>query len=280
MDEFLIHLFALSLGGGVIGLGLMGLARATRSRYAARWRCVVWLLLCARLAIPLSLMPRDIAPVQIQTPSLDRPVVATAAPSNAPSAEHAQISNPEMQPQEISWQAPSFVPVICVVWAIGTVGVLLWSVASHLRLRRYLRRWSKLVTEPSICERYQTQAHRLKITRIPPLVYCPGLKIPMLAGVLRPVLMLPEHMEADDMLDCALLHELIHYRRKDIWLKVVAVLATSVHWFNPLVWLMERQVEQDMELACDETALAVLPPEEHRAYGETILRAAAQAKEP
>ncbi|WP_158099420.1 M56 family metallopeptidase [Pseudoflavonifractor sp. An85] len=269
MDEFLLGLFTLSLGGSVLVLAIMGLSRLTRSRYAARWRCVVWLLLCLRLAVPLVFTFPHTTPVQIPAPALDRPVAATAPPSSQPLPTLPE----EAQDQT---QSLSIAQVLCVVWAVGVGGVFLWSVGSHLRLRRYLKRWSIPVSDQVICNRYHAQAQRCNANRVPPLVHCPGLQVPMLAGVVHPVLMLPEHVEANQMLDYALLHELIHYRRKDICLKVVAIWAAAIHWFNPLVWLMVRQVEQDMELACDEAALTVLPPQEHRAYGETILRAAAQ----
>lgn len=273
MDEFLLGLFTLSMGGSVLGLAIMGLSRLTRSRYAARWRCVVWLLLCLRLSLPLVFPTQGTAPVQIPAPTLDRPVIATSAPTTPPSTQPLTPLQPEVQDQEFSL---SIAQVFCVVWAVGASGVLLWSVGSHFRLRRYLKRWSIPVTNQDICDRYHTQAQRCNITRLPLLVHCPGLQVPMLAGVVHPVLMLPEHVEPNQMLDYALLHELIHHRRKDIWLKVVAIWAAAIHWFNPLVWLMIRHVEQDMELACDEAALAILPLQEHRSYGETILHAAAQ----
>lgn len=269
MDEFLLGLFTLSLGGSVLGLAIMGLSRLTRSRYAARWRCVVWLLLCLRLAVPLVSPFQRAAPVQISAPTWDNPVVATAPPSSQP----LPILPEKAQNHK---QSLSIAQVLCAVWATGVIGVLLWNVGSHFRLRRYLKRWSTPVTDQDICDQYHAQAQRCNATRVPPLVYCPGLLVPMLAGVVHPVLMLPEHAEPNQMLDYALLHELTHYRRKDIWLKVVAVWTTAIHWFNPLVWLMVRHIEQDLELACDETALAVLPPQEHHAYGETILHAATQ----
>lgn len=273
MDEFLLGLFTLSLGGSVLGLAIMGLSRLTRTRYAARWRCVVWLLLCLRLAVPLVSPFQRAAPVQIPAPTLDRPVIATSAPTVPPSTQPLHPPQPEAQDQAYSL---SITQVLCVVWAVGASGVLLWSVGSHFRLQRYLKRWSIPVTNQDICDQYHAQAQRCNATHVPLLVHCPGLPIPMLAGVIRPVLMLPEHVEPNQMLNYALLHELIHHRRKDIWLKVVTTLAAAIHWFNPLVWLMVRHVEQDMELACDEAALAILPPQEHRAYGETILHAAAQ----
>lgn len=84
MDECLMDLFALSLGGGVVALVLMGVARLTRARYAAKWRGVIWALLCLRLIILLPLVPQVRAPVQMTVPQMDRPVAVSAAPTVAP----------------------------------------------------------------------------------------------------------------------------------------------------------------------------------------------------
>ncbi len=78
--------------------------------------------------------------------------------------------------------------------------------------------------------------------------------------------------------DRALLHELTHFRRHDIWLKSLCLLVRSIHWFNPAVWYMAHLIERDTELGCDEEALRHLPPEEHAAYGETILHAVERLK--
>ena len=84
MDEILMDLFALYLGGGVVALVLMGVARATRARYAAKWRCLIWTLLCLRLIILLPLVPQVQAPVQMTVPQIDRLVAVSAAPSVTP----------------------------------------------------------------------------------------------------------------------------------------------------------------------------------------------------
>ena len=74
-------------------------------------------------------------------------------------------------------------------------------------------------------------------------------------------------------LNCSLLHELTHCRRRDIWLKTLAMWVNALHWFNPLAWYMVRAVERDTELACDEDVLRRLPAEQRAAYGRTILSA-------
>ena len=81
MSDFLIHLAALSLGGGAVALILMLTARFTHARYAARWRCWVWLVLCLRLAVPLPLLPdRPAQQAPIQLPVVEDRVVLRPAP--------------------------------------------------------------------------------------------------------------------------------------------------------------------------------------------------------
>ena len=273
MDEILMDLFALSLGGGVVALVLMGVARVTRARYAAKWRCVIWALLCLRLIILLPLVPQVQAPVQMTVPQIDRPVAVSAAPTVAPDGGTSSLLRPDEREE-----APGLTMshIVSGVWLLGMCGVLVWSGVSHMRLRRYLRRWATVETREEVCCRYAAQAQRLNLKRVPKLLACPGLEVPMLTGLVVPALMLPQVASPENGLDYALLHELIHYRRREIWLKALVMLSVSVHWFNPVMWLMVRQVDRDIELACDEMALTVLPEEERLAYGETILQAAAR----
>jgi len=273
MDEILMDLFVLSLGGGVVALVLIGVARVTRARYAAKWRCVIWALLCLRLIILLPLVPQVQAPVQMTVPQIDRPVAVSAAPTVAPDGGASSLLRPDGKEEA---PALTLSHIVGGVWLLGMCGVLVWSGVAHMRLRRYLRRWASVETREEVCCRYAAQAQRLNLKRVPKLLACPGLEVPMLTGLVAPALMLPQDASSEDGLDYALLHELIHYRRRDIWLKALVMLTVSVHWFNPVMWLMVRQVDRDIELACDEMALTVLPEEERLAYGETILQAAAR----
>ena len=77
-----------------------------------------------------------------------------------------------------------------------------------------------------------------------------------------------------------LLHELTHFRRRDIWLKTISLWVNALHWFNPLMWYMVRLVERDTELACDEDTLRRLPQDAYSAYGQTILAAVARLHNP
>ena len=291
MGEFLQHLTALSLGGGLVILVLMLAARLTGSRYAARWRCWVWLLLCLRLAVPLPLLPEfpaQRAPIQLPAVE-DRVVLQPAQPPAVSASEPSPETQPTPDPAPDT-PAPGAVPeetfslpasqILFALWLAGMAGVLVWGVVSHLRFLRYLRRWAAPVGEPEVLSLYNALGDKLGLDRRPRLLSCPGLSVPMLAGMFRPVLLLPEERPAGDALKYSLLHELTHYRRWDIWRKALALWVRAVHWFNPLVWLAVRWMDRDLELSCDEGALKLLPPEEHAAYGRTILEAVSALSKP
>ena len=197
----------------------------------------------------------------------------TAAPgdSAAPAAPAAQ------QPS-----APAFTlslsQLLFLLWLLGAAAVLVWAAVSHLRLLRYLRRWAGPVREPDTLRLFNQIGDQLHLYARPALRRCQGLQVPMLAGVLSPVLLLPEEGLDPQALRYSILHELTHFRCRDIWLKTLALWVRVIHWFNPLVWLMSGAIERDTELACDEASLAQLPRTEHAAYGRTILAAAQRVK--
>lgn len=298
MTDFLFHLGALSLGGGLVGLILMAAGLLTRSRYAARWRCWGWLLLCLRLAIPLPFSFPNVqvrAPIQISSPSLERPSelpftagrpfqnavqspVSPISSSDGESTSPSISSSPNSSAPQDSKPTVYFSQILTGVWLLGVAAILAWNLTGHWRLKRFLKRWASPVQDFQLVPLYNAMGDELGLDRRPKLMTCPGLAAPMLAGLFHPMLLLPEQPLSPKELEYALLHELTHYRRRDIWLKALALWVRAVHWFNPLVWLMDRAIERDTELSCDEAVLRRLPPEEHAAYGKTILSAVERLK--
>lgn len=97
---------------------------------------------------------------------------------------------------------------------------------------------------------------------------------PVLAGIIRPRIILPR--EADpDQLEYILLHERVHRRRRDNLWRMVAITAACIHWFNPLSWVFLKIFLNDCELACDETAVKLLGDDERKRYAHTLLDYAA-----
>ena len=294
MDEFLRALGALSLGGALAALILMAAGRLTRSRYTPRWRCWAWWLLCLRLAMPLPLLPlpsQPQPPIQLPAPALEQPVQLPALRPGADAqpgpAEGAGSLQPPGRPEGRSEGEASvgaaggsgpltLSQLLFGLWLLGAAGVLTVNLAAHLRFCRYLRRWSRPVTDPELLRLYNILGDRLRLDGRPRLITCPGAPVPRLAGLFSPVLLLPQPPPGPGSARYPLLHELHHYRRRDIWLKGLSLWVCALHWFNPAVWLMSGAIRRDTELACDEAALGSLPRQEYAAYGSAILEAAAR----
>ncbi|MDR1615606.1 MAG: DUF4825 domain-containing protein, partial [Syntrophomonadaceae bacterium] len=103
---------------------------------------------------------------------------------------------------------------------------------------------------------------------------------PMLMGLFNPVIVLPERQYTETQLRNILIHELTHLRKKDILVKWLSVIACSLHWFNPLAWLVRREIDRACELACDEEVIRKLDVSGKQFYGDTLIAVAADIKMP
>lgn len=288
MADWLLRLLSLSAGGALAILLLLVIERLAGLRYAAKWRCLAWLLLCLRLGVTLTLSMNPIAPaapIRVEVPAdavIYQPVAKqTERTPTAP--QPSQVAPVQPQEHDAADSTPQRRSVklseaLFVLWALGAAGVLGWAIIGHIRFSRYLRRWGTPITEGGVWDVLNDWKAALGLRMVPRLLTCPGLDTPMLAGLLHPCLLLPSEPMDDTRLRHALLHELTHYKRHDIAFKALVLWVCALHWFNPAVWFMRRTVERDLELACDDAALRVLPESERASYGNTVLQAATGKK--
>ena len=118
---------------------------------------------------------------------------------------------------------------------------------------------------------------RLADARCPiPVVVSDAAQGPMLLGALRPVIVLPRAAYTEEELGIVLAHEMLHYRRKDLSYKMLALFAQAAHWYNPLVVLLARQLNYFCELSVDERMAANMDGAGRKLYGEIILQALAK----
>lgn len=288
MLDFLAAVFpqvlGVSLTTGLVIAGLLLATPALAGRVKARWRCLVWGVLALRLLVPLQ-FSLPAAPVEV---SLSQPAVVQNQPQAAPEGggETAPPAQPETVAPAPSAEATPASPaapaltgleVAALIWAAGGVAFLLWQGGRYLRFRKTLLRYAQPLREE---EALQEAAQALGLARAIPLVVSPAAPAPMTLGLLHPMVVLPPQGYRREELACVLRHELAHWQGRHLWCKFLFLLARGVHWFNPLVHLMARRGETDLELACDDRALAGAGPGERGAYARTILAAMAARPAP
>lgn len=102
---------------------------------------------------------------------------------------------------------------------------------------------------------------------------CDTIQSPVVIGILQPAILLPASLDFENtrLVRHILTHEAMHVRRRDNLMKLVMMAALCIHWYNPLVWVMARELCRDLEPACDEAALAVMGQEESAPYAQSLL---------
>ncbi len=96
---------------------------------------------------------------------------------------------------------------------------------------------------------------------------------PILIGFFRPCIVLPTADLLDADFQYTILHELTHYKRRDMFYKWLIQFTICLHWFNPLVYVMVREVGRMCELACDEAVIKTLDAKGRQDYGNTLINA-------
>ena len=273
MAEFLRTLLLLTVLGSVL-TGLLLLVRPlVRSKTAFYY---LWLLVLLRLCLPVGVtlpLPAQAGPEPVQT-VVQQPAAQPVQPERvpAPSGTGEAQSQPEAQPARpaVNWRAALTSPALWVaVWGAGAAFCLGRQVWSYRRFARLVRETG----EPPEGEALALLA-RLEPEGRVRLTVCPYVSTPMLLGVVRPTIVLPRGVEPERLGDI-LAHELTHARRQDLLYKWFAVAVTSLHWFNPLMVVVRRQVNRACELSCDEAVVRHLDAAGRRHYGETLLAMAA-----
>ena len=293
--EQMLSLLKCSVLVGVAVLVLWALRPALGKRYQAKWRCALWLILAAALLLPLLPVPApwtdavtERAPIRIEVPqappivlqSPAEPADTTPGPTPRPPAGDAVLPAPPLPSpagggaagsQPVSQPVRVSLPTLLrTIWLAGMAVFALYYVLGTAFFYRRTLRWSRPAPE-GLREQMEAAARSLGLRRTPALLVSGYVKSPMVIGLLRPRLVLPEEDYGPRELRFILRHELTHYRRGDLWFKLLLLIANGVHWFNPLSYLLVREAATDLELTCDDAVVAGADRETRRAYSETLL---------
>lgn len=247
-----------------------------RQHVRAKALYVVWLILALRLVIPVDLSLPEPA-VTVEAPSYQVALPARTPSANLPAG--AQIEEPSAVAGQTAPEAASAVRTIPVtallsaLWLFGVLAAALVQGGGYLLARRRLLRDARPDLE---AEAGQTAAS-LGLKRAVPVRRSRQVRTPMVLGLLRPVLLLPEGQAVNEVVLC---HELTHLKRLDLAYKALLVAACWLHWFNPLVWWMSRAASENLELCCDDDVAAGRDAAFRRKYGELLLSTAEEKPGP
>jgi bla regulator protein blaR1 len=184
------------------------------------------------------------APAAVAEPSLSSPMADDATELTAP------VSRP-MPPQTSSRRIDLNAWLIPLIWFAGAA-TLLTRFAINLRGLHRLRKASDAVTDAWLLANVARFGRRVRLWRND------AIGAPVTWGIVRPIILVPagfEELPAESR-NAVILHELAHIQAHDFLMRGLAEIARALIWFQPLVWIVCRQLREEQEMACDNCVLA------------------------
>lgn len=159
---------------------------------------------------------------------------------------------------------------LIVLWAVGATAFAAWQMYCYRRFLKKLEHTRTTVpTNSEAAKQLSFIKEALGVKSNVRLAYSSIIRSPVLVGLWKPTIYLP--IENTVNVDMVIRHELIHLKRKDLWVKAYTLGASALHWFNPLVHILRKDIHIWSELSCDEEVVKEMSYPERKRYGETIL---------
>ncbi len=256
MSQLLKHILAMSAAGSTLAVVLLLLKPVTHRFFSPRWQYFMWITVFILFAMPLTVplpiqTPFDFAnPGQISSTGYQQPIVfEDAFRSHAASFTAQGGREPGV----------NFMSVLGIVWISAAFGVFLFRLSKYFlfRIKIYQTSWPDAASVPI--------PKKLTIRR------SSLLDAPLMIGLIRPVLFIPDFELNEEDIQLILVHELVHYKRHDLCLKWFAVIVGCLHWFNPIFRIAFKQFEEECEISCDFEATKSLSSQERDNYMRMIL---------
>lgn len=231
---------------GAILIGVLLFLRVFLRRYGpARAVCWLWDIAAARLVVPVSLQ---------WAPGLG--TVAAALLQNSDAGHVHQGVSQSSQ-------------VLGTVWLIGLC-LCAAAIGTQCIRESCILRAALPVTEEEL---RRCRALMLKRSGHVRLVVSDRVTTGVAYGIFRRTIVLPRSFRQwdDAVLQCVLVHECMHFARRDNLRRLGMLAAASMHWWNPLVWAAAVCSGRDAEAACDECAVARLGSKRRKAYASALV---------
>ena len=265
-----------------VTLALFLLTPLLGRRYRAKSLYITWIIVLLGFLVPLRIPFAAPAVTATAPAAVNQPIAEAARQTDAVSAEtQADAQTASATAAEVSFRtaetvrtaAPlTWIELIAAIWLAGAAASFAVYGLRHAVFLRNTKRWKSVITNRDTLRIFSQERKRLNIRKQVGLYRCPSIGSPMITGLWRPMLLLPDEDLTADELPLVFRHELIHLKRHDMLMKAVLMLAASLHWFNPAVYLLLRQLSFWQESACDEAVVSRGSMAEKQFYSETIIR--------
>ena len=269
-------LLSLSVSGALLLLLILGLKPLYKNRFSKRWQYYIWIVVALRFLLPFT---PDTTIIGSLFEKFDTTAITNEIPTNPNVPVPADTGNSKAEPIQTNREITTAAmrePVdkyVCLffIWSALALVLFVRKVTVYQGFIQYIKAGNKEVSDIKILNLLSDCEEKLNIKTRVELSCNPLIASPMLIGFFRPRIILPVGEWEDKELSYIFVHELIHYRQRDMFYKWLIQIVVCAHWFNPFVYLLEKEVNKSCELSCDEKVISVLDDTARREYGDTLI---------
>ena len=290
MNAVLKIFLSMSFSGSLLILALLFGKQFLKNKISRQWQYYIWLVVVLRLLLPfgteVSLMGKAYQAVD-QAISQTAPLPPQQQPPlNAPESNLAPAVGAEHHNETVSSPADDvttahplqdigvlLINQIWLVWLVAALGLLIRKITIYQGFMRYIKAGLTPVSDIERLDELSIVAEQSGIKKPIELCVNPLVSSPLLIGFLHPYIVLPSADIPEKDFQHIILHELTHYKRRDMFYKWLIQVTVCLHWFNPLVHLMGREITKACEFSCDEVVLTKMGYDNAQDYGKTLLNA-------
>lgn len=285
MNVLFKSILSLSLSGTLLIILMFLCKPLLKDRIGKRWQYYMWVIVIVRLLVPFS---SPMSPVNALFQKVDRAMVHmtvihgengshTLQEGEGAAANYGSFRAGGSVPAEaltfFSEKVSAVLRNLWLVWLAGAMLLLTWKIAVYQGFVKNVRAGCLEVSDVDLLNRLAQCGEQIGVKAPVELYINSCISSPMLIGFFKPCIVLPAADLSDSDFRYTILHELSHYRYRDMFYKWIAQITLCLHWFNPFVYLMCREINRACELACDETVISGLQTKEREAYGDMLLNA-------
>ena len=276
MNEFIKILLSLSVSGALLLLLILGLKPLYKNKFSKRWQYYIWIVVALRFLLPFT---PDTTIVGSLFEKFDTAAITNEIPTSPNVPVPADTGNSKAEPTQTNREITTaamrepFNKYVCLffIWSALALVLFVRKVTVYQGFIQYIKAGNKEVSDIKILNLLSDCEEKLNIKTRVELSCNPLIASPMLIGFFRPRIILPVGELEDKELSYIFVHELTHYKQRDMFYKWLIQIVVCVHWFNPFVYLLEKEVNKSCELSCDEKVLSVLDDKAKREYGDTLI---------
>lgn len=283
----------MSIIGIFVGLFILVIRKILDKRISPKWKCFIWLLLMFSLIVPVKFSFRNnyantniisisglVEPIQ----NISNNTKINKSKENSFDAELkreyeeqdkaiektlTERKNNEINNIKLNNLILNI--IIPILWITGIALNFLLLISGNNNIKKNIK--GKVFNDKILDSLIEECKNVIGVKSKVEVILQDFKQTPSIIGIFKPKILITKEFLLQDYTTkkYIIMHELSHYKRKDLIFNYILLLITMIHWFNPFVWLFFKRIRQDIELATDEMVLDKLKNDEKKEYGMTLI---------